>query len=284
MNTKPVPRLHLVGPLGILDHDHYVELGSTAAAAGFDAIHVRLPGAPGGVVLELAGKLSNLLLGGYARLIINDRADVASLLNAHIQLGEQSLPIRAVRSLLGDEALIGRSVHGLDGARRAEADGADYVLAGHVFDTPSKTGEPGRGLVWLREVSAGVRVPVIAIGGITAHRAPGVLAAGAYGIAVGRELLQATDPRASAIALRYVLDRNVPMTSSTSTDITIHLNGASITCPTGTTLGALLDGRGVERRMIAVEYNEEIVPRHEYDSITLVEGDRLEVVQMVGGG
>lgn len=284
MNTRLVPRLHLVGPLGILDHDHYVELGSAAAAAGFDAIHVRLPGEPGGVVLELAGKLSSVLHLGCAKLIINDRADVASLLSAHIQLGEQSLPTQAVRSLLGDEVLIGRSVHGVDGARRAEADGADYLLAGHVFETPSKSGEPGRGLDWLRDVCAGVRIPVIAIGGITANRTPAVLAAGAYGVAVGRELLQAADPRASARALRTALDRNVPMSSSTSTNITINLNGASVTCPTGTTLGALLDGRGVERRMIAVEYNEEIVPRHEYDTITLTDGDRLEVVQMVGGG
>jgi thiamine biosynthesis protein ThiS len=74
------------------------------------------------------------------------------------------------------------------------------------------------------------------------------------------------------------------VSSSTSLDITIQLNGANVTCQRGTTLGALLDGRGVERRMIAVEYNGEIVPRHEYDSISLADGDQLEVVQMVGGG
>jgi thiamine biosynthesis protein ThiS len=67
-------------------------------------------------------------------------------------------------------------------------------------------------------------------------------------------------------------------------ELSIQLNGARVTCRHGTTLGALLDGRGVERRMIAVEYNGEIVPRHEYDTISLAEGDQLEVVQMVGGG
>jgi len=66
--------------------------------------------------------------------------------------------------------------------------------------------------------------------------------------------------------------------------ITIQLNGAEVPATHGVTLGQLLDSRGVERRMIAVEYNGEILPRYEYDNVILNDGDRLEVVQMVGGG
>lgn len=66
--------------------------------------------------------------------------------------------------------------------------------------------------------------------------------------------------------------------------ITLSLNGKTTTAEAGTTLGRLLDEQGIVRRMIAVEYNGEILPRHQYDETTLADGDQLEVVQMVGGG
>ena len=69
-----------------------------------------------------------------------------------------------------------------------------------------------------------------------------------------------------------------------TTKMQLTMNGQSVTVDAGTTLGALIDARGIVRRMIAVEYNGEIVPRHQYDEIVLGEGDQLEVVQMVGGG
>ncbi len=83
--------------------------------------------------------------------------------------------------------------------------GADYLLAGHIFDTPSKQGTPGRGLDWLAELAAAVQVPVIALGGITKDRIPAVLAAGAYGVALGRELLCAADPEHVAAAAARVV-------------------------------------------------------------------------------
>lgn len=64
----------------------------------------------------------------------------------------------------------------------------------------------------------------------------------------------------------------------------VTLNGATIEVDSGLTLGDLIDQRGLERRMIAIEYNGEILPRHQYDSTPLGEGDVLEIVQMVGGG
>ena len=66
--------------------------------------------------------------------------------------------------------------------------------------------------------------------------------------------------------------------------ISLSLNGKATTAAAGTTLGQLLDDLGIVRRMIAVEYNGEILPRHRYDESTLDDGDQLEVVQMVGGG
>lgn len=66
--------------------------------------------------------------------------------------------------------------------------------------------------------------------------------------------------------------------------ITLNLNGKSTTVPAGSSLGQLLDDQGIIRRMIAVEYNGEILPRHRYDETILGEEDQIEVVQMVGGG
>lgn len=74
------------------------------------------------------------------------------------------------------------------------------------------------------------------------------------------------------------------MNRQTRNRITIELNGRPVEVDEGVSLGSFIDGRGIERRMIAVEYNAEILPRHAYDETPLNDGDRIEVVQMVGGG
>ncbi len=74
------------------------------------------------------------------------------------------------------------------------------------------------------------------------------------------------------------------MTQNTEKQITITMNGTEIPVDSGQTLGQLVDSRGLERRMIAVEYNGEIIPRLDYDETMVHEGDTLEIVHMVGGG
>jgi len=80
------------------------------------------------------------------------------------------------------------------------------------------------------------------------------------------------------------IERISEMQQINITTITVQLNGIDVSVPLGTTLGGLIDNKGIERRMIAVEYNTEILPRHAYDATILNDGDRLEVVHMVGGG
>ncbi|HUG15924.1 MAG TPA: thiamine phosphate synthase [Thermomicrobiales bacterium] len=196
---KRIPRLHLIGPLDGLTAAEYADVAAAAAEGGVDGVHVRLPGAAADDVLALARELRGRI--GNAALIVNDRLDVALVAGADgAQLGERSLSVSDARGLLGDALLIGRSVHDVEGARRTADDGADYLLAGHVFDTISKAGTPGRGLDWLAEIAAAVDVPVIAIGGVTIERIPAVMETGAYGVAMGRELLRAADPKAAAQA------------------------------------------------------------------------------------
>ena len=74
------------------------------------------------------------------------------------------------------------------------------------------------------------------------------------------------------------------MTQNITKKLNIELNGAAVTVDDGVTLGELLDSRGLERRMIAVEYNGEILPRYDFDNTRISDGDKLEVVHMVGGG
>lgn len=188
-------------------------LGAALAAAvrgGVDAVQVREKGDPAGAVLE-AARQAREAAAGRARVLVNDRVDVALALPADgVHLPARGLPPAAARALLPrvSGALIGVSVHSVEEARAAAAAGADYVTFGHVFPSNSKPNLPPRGLAFLRAVVEAVDVPVLAIGGVTAENAAQVLATGCAGIAVIRALLHAADPERAAAALREALERS----------------------------------------------------------------------------
>ena len=98
--------------------------------------------------------------------------------------------------------LLGVSVHSPEEAQKAQALGAAYLTAGHIFDTACKQGLPGRGLAFLQEVCAAVSIPVYAIGGITAHRLSAVRAAGAAGACFMSSFMDCTDTDAALSVLR----------------------------------------------------------------------------------
>ena len=134
------------------------------------------------------------------RVLVNDRLDVACAVGAGgVHLGERSLPTAAAKRLVIESALpkdflIGVSTHSLPGAQDAEKAGADYILFGPVFATPSKAeyGSP-QGVEKLAEVCRNVSLPVLAIGGVTLENARSCLAAGARGIAAIRLFQDAPD-------------------------------------------------------------------------------------------
>src|SRR5205085_2733735 len=132
-----------------------------------------------------------------ALLIVNARADVALAIGADaVQRTHASLSVAEIRAVVDKRLRIGASTHSRDEAVTAAAEGADWIVFGPVYDTPSKRryGAP-RGLQALADVVAAVRLPVIAIGGITPERIPEVRRAGAHGVAVISALLTADSPR-----------------------------------------------------------------------------------------
>ena len=174
-------------------------------AAGLPAVQVREKDLGAADLVALCRRLREPTRAHGALLIVNDRADVALAAGADgVQRTHTSLPVADLRAVADKRLRIGASVHGLDDARAAEAEGADWIVFGPVYDTPSKRrfGAP-QGLAALARVAGAVRVPVVAIGGITPERVAEVRRAGATGVAVIAALLRAASP---ADATRRFLD------------------------------------------------------------------------------
>ena len=172
------------------------EVVSACAAAGLPLVQVRDKAASGRELVELARAVREVTAPTGSRLVINDRVDVAAAVGADgVHLPAGGIPPRDARALLGPGPLVGVSTHSPAEAEGAAGEGADYVVFGPVYDTPSKR-EYGRpqGLAALAEACRRTPVPVLAVGGVTPERVGELRAAGAAGVAVIRGLLTAADP------------------------------------------------------------------------------------------
>jgi thiamine-phosphate pyrophosphorylase len=155
-----------------------------AVEAGVDFVQIREPDLSASDLSRLVNACVDLAAGSQTRIVVNDRVDVALACGAAgVHLRSDSVPSDAVRQLVPPGFVVGRSVHTEQEARAAAAH-VDYVVAGTVWPTASKpTGHPILGVDGLRQIAASVRVPVLAIGGVTLERVPEVAAAGAAGFA-----------------------------------------------------------------------------------------------------
>ena len=155
--------------------------GLEAAGRGATIVQLRAPLLS---IRQLESAAEALVSASPLPVLISSRADVALAAGAAgVNLPETDLPVAAARRLLGPERLVGRSVHSAAAAREAEQQGADYVIFGPVFESPTHAGRRGLGLDALAEVARAVAIPVLAIGGVDPERAADCRRAGAGGFA-----------------------------------------------------------------------------------------------------
>ena len=180
-----------------------------ALAGGIKAIQLREKDLAGRDLFLLAEKCRKLCENYRAALIINDRIDIALAVDAAgVQLGKLSLPIPTARQLLGPRKLIGASTHSLEEAQAAEESGADFMVFGPIYFTPSKAryGEP-QGLIALKEIVEKTSLPVYAIGGIKAASICEAKHTGIRGVALISAVMSASNPKLATEELLTILGR-----------------------------------------------------------------------------
>ena len=200
-----LPCLCLVADTSVVGVDELLPRVASAVAGGVGLVQLRAKELPGGALLNLASQLKRAI-EGRALLLVNERVDVASVAGADgVQLGEEALPVRAARTLLPVNSIVGRSVHSVPGAREAQSEGADFLLVGTMFATGSHPGAAPAGPGLMRDVREYCSIPLVGIGGITPENVSEIVSAGADGVAVIRSILGASDPRRAAEDLNSAL-------------------------------------------------------------------------------
>ena len=200
-----LPTLCLITDRKRLGESPLEDVLGDAVKGGINIVQLREGDLPAGELLTLTTRVRKATRG-HALLIINDRLDVVMAAGADgIHLPESGLPVAIARWLLGQHVIIGRSVHSKEAAIEAEQDGADYVQLGTIYATTSKPDLKPAGPDLLREVSAALTIPILAVGGVRPENAAEVIEAGASGASVISAVLDAAEPQAAARQLVEVM-------------------------------------------------------------------------------
>jgi len=197
----PFPRFYAILDAGLVA-GWEPELAAKLAEAGVTLIQYRNKTVGARRLFDISCAIRGKLSGYDARLIVNDRVDVAVAAGAGgVHVGQDDLSVyhaRAVAEQIGGEHAdfwIGFSTHTLEQVREADATSADYVAVGPIFETATKKAhDPVVGIEFVRQARELTRKPLVAIGGITAEIAGEILAAGADCVAVSKDLITAADP------------------------------------------------------------------------------------------
>jgi len=209
-SSEGIPRLHI-----LLGEDRLTGRALPGSARLYGlvrplALHVRAS-LPAARLFAAAARLAEAAAGGWC--VVNGRPDIALAAGAHaVQLGHAALTVRDVDALRkGTDLRIGASVHRPEEAVSAARDGADFLVVGTMYETPSHPGRAGRGPAGLARVAAALAagglgdVPLLGIGGVDAERIGSLIEAGAYGAVVGRAVWSAADPGAAAVRIAAAL-------------------------------------------------------------------------------
>ena len=201
MNGQGIPVLTAILDVEAAARHGWPPINLTKAflKGGATFLQLRAKSIPSAEFLDTANAVVEIAHAGGARVIINDRADVARLAHADgVHLGQEDITPAAARAIVGVDAIVGISAHTVDQIDRALDQPVSYVALGPVFGSVTKsTGYDRVGLVMVGEAAKRARargLPLVAIGGITLLTAPSVIDAGAASVAVIGDLLTTGDP------------------------------------------------------------------------------------------
>ncbi|MBX5437164.1 MAG: thiamine phosphate synthase [Alicyclobacillaceae bacterium] len=187
------------------DGDSLLAAVQAAIAGGATAVQLRRKRDLGRRFVELGRAVRTLTREAGVLFVVNDRVDVAVLVDADgVHVGQDDIPCADARRLMGDR-IVGVSAETVEEALQAERDGADYLGVGSVYPTQSKPDAGFAGLDGLREIVRRLHIPVVGIGGINLANAADVMRCGACGIAVVSAVMSAPDPGEAARRLRQLI-------------------------------------------------------------------------------
>ncbi|MFM7059437.1 MAG: thiamine phosphate synthase [Planctomycetota bacterium] len=185
----------------------WLEAAEQALRGGADVLQLREKQLTDRELLQRSRQLRQLCRKYAALFIMNDRPDIAIASDADgVHVGQEELSVADIRQLTDWHGLIGVSTHSVEQLQQAFLDGADYVGAGPVFPSSTKTFDDFPGLSFVRQAAEVASGPWFAIGGITAQRHPEVLAAGARRIAVTAAVTQSLDPATAVQSFRKAME------------------------------------------------------------------------------
>ncbi|GBE41574.1 MAG TPA: thiamine phosphate synthase [Nitrospirae bacterium] len=168
----------------------HVQITRQALSSGIRIIQLREKCVPKKDIYKEALAMRALTAKQRAALIINDHIDIALAVDADgVHLGQEDMPLIEARRIMGRKKIIGISTHTLGQAQKAEAEGADYIGFGPVFHTNTKDAGKPKGLKALQKVRAHIKIPIVAIGGITSSNIREVLMSGADAAAIASGIL-----------------------------------------------------------------------------------------------
>jgi thiamine-phosphate pyrophosphorylase len=194
----PIPCLTLITDRRLCQGLSLEEAVVRAVGGGVNVVQLREKDLAADQLVPLADRL-RAITQDKALLIVNSHLDVALLCGADgVHLPEKGPSVAVTRRLAGDGFIIGRSVHSVEEAVKAQDEGADYVQVGAIFPTRSHPGLSPAGLALLKSVAARVTVPIVAVGGVTAENVGQVMQAGVRGTAVISAILSSPSPGAAA--------------------------------------------------------------------------------------
>ncbi len=265
-----------------------VEVIEAALKGGADIVQLREKEISKRELLEKARLLRALTSRYGVPLIINDHPDVALAIDADgVHLGQEDLPISVARSVLGPHRTIGISTHNLDQARAAVTAGADYIGVGPVYPTGTKPGRQAVTTAYVSQAAAEIRIPFVAIGGITTDNAAEVLKAGARRLCAVSAIVGNPDPEG---VCRNLLEQitawnasSIAAKPSEERDMIVTVNGRQERTKAATMLELAEQYKLADKRIVA-ELNGEVIPRQSWQDTPLRIGSSVEFVHFVGGG